>query len=91
MLVLTIALLAGLLLLAGGSDRFVAGAAGTLTAVEGGTVTVKTPRGEETRRVDQMTAKQAIRYAGLGSDPRSKRMAAVLLLAEAETRREAAE
>jgi hypothetical protein len=64
----------------------VAGAAGALTAVEDGTVTVKTPRGEETRRVDQLTAKQAISYAGLGTDPRSKRMAAVLLLAEAETR-----
>jgi len=69
----------------------VAGAVGTLESVQDGVMTVKTPRGPETRRVDQLTGKQAISYAGLGKDDRSKRMAAVLLLAEADARDDAAE
>ncbi|NQT85932.1 serine/threonine protein kinase, partial [bacterium] len=69
----------------------VAGAGGTLVAVKDGAMTVKTPQGAETRRIDQLTGKQAVATAGLGSDPRSKRMKAVLLLAEANVREDAAD
>ena len=58
------------------------GAGGTITAVQGGQVTLKTPRGEATLPIHKLGTKQALRYALLKDDARSHLIKGVYLLAE---------
>lgn len=72
--------------LAAKKGQFVAfgGAAGKVVAVKNGQVTIQAGSKLETRHIHKLTAKQALRYAALGSDPRSKLLEGVFRLAERE-------
>ena len=64
--------------------RFVsiAGTGGNVVGVRDGKVTLRAGKAEYLRRVHELDLKQALAYAALGDDTRSKRMLGVLLLAE---------
>jgi len=57
---------------------------GTLLSVQDGTATVKTPKGEEPRRVQDLVAKQALAHADLKGDAHSNLLKGVFLLAEGQ-------
>jgi hypothetical protein len=60
----------------------ISGAAGTVVGVERGVVSIQRGKETLTRRVDQVTTKQAIAYARLKTDELSSLMKGVFLLAE---------
>jgi serine/threonine-protein kinase len=74
----------GLAAKAGQFVSFKGAAGGTLVAVQDGTATVKTAKGNEPRRVQDLVAKQAIAHADLKDDPPSNLLKGVFLLAEGQ-------
>jgi len=69
---------------AGQFVSFRGAAGGTLVAVQDGNATIKTPKGEEPRRVHDLVAKQALAHADLKDDPHSHLLKGVFLLAEGQ-------
>jgi serine/threonine protein kinase/formylglycine-generating enzyme required for sulfatase activity len=68
-----------------GRTMFIGGAGGALVGVQGGVITIRTPRGElKTGSVRDLAAKQAAAYSGLAdqADARSQLALGVFLLAE---------
>jgi len=57
---------------------------GTLLSVQDGAATIKTPKGEEARRVQDLVAKQAIVFAQLKPDERGKLTEALFRIAEGD-------
>jgi len=64
----------------------IAGALGNVTAVENGVITLQTPKEAVTRRVVDLTAKQALAYAAVAQrdDERSRLAEAIFRIAEGE-------
>jgi hypothetical protein len=60
----------------------IAGVAGNVTTVKDGVVTISRGGASFTRRIDQLTVKQALAYASLGNDKRSELLKGVFLLAD---------
>ena len=65
-----------------GKTLAVAGAAGTLTEVQNGEVTLRGAGGTVKRRVDQLAARQALAHAAVRDDADGKLLTGVFLLAE---------
>jgi len=74
----------GLAAKAGQFVSFKGAAGGTLLSVQDGSATIKTPKGEEARRVQDLVAKQAVAHADLKDDPNSCLLKGVFLLAEGQ-------
>ncbi|NQT51480.1 protein kinase, partial [bacterium] len=66
--------------------RFIAidGATGAIEDVKDGVVTLRTGQKVERRHLHKLTAKQALAYATLGSDPRSRLLEGIVRLADRE-------